>query len=194
MLTSVEPCLIDQAPDLAQEVDQLRATLAAMRGRIAELEHLADTDSLTPLPNRRAFMRELSRAIQNKTRHEISSAVLYIDLNGLKAVNDTYGHSAGDAMILHVGRELRERVRLNDTVARIGGDEFAIILTHSDQAAADAKAATLVSEIGGTSLDLGRAILPVGIGCGVSMVEADDRMEAVLTRADTAMYASRRSL
>ena len=97
-------------------------------------------------------------------------------------------------MILHVGRELRERVRLNDTVARIGGDEFAIILTHSDQAAADAKAATLVSEIGGTSLDLGRAILPVGIGCGVSMVEADDRMEAVLTRADTAMYASRRSL
>ncbi len=152
---------------------------------------LADTDSLTPLPNRRAFMREVNRAIMNAARHGQESAVLYVDMNGLKAINDTHGHSAGDAMILHVGRELRARVRVTDTVARIGGDEFAILLTHVDQAEAEAKAQTLVAALAETSVDIGLAHLPAGIGCGVTLIRSDDEFEAVLTRADAAMYASR---
>jgi diguanylate cyclase (GGDEF)-like protein len=176
---------------LAEEVELLRATIAVMRARMAELEMLADTDSLTPLPNRRAFMREVNRAIMNAARHAESSAVIYVDMNGLKAINDTHGHSAGDAMILHVGRELRARVRVTDTVARIGGDEFAILLTHVDQTEAEAKAQTLVAALAETSVDIGLARLPAGIGCGVTLVRSDDEFEAVLTRADAAMYASR---
>jgi diguanylate cyclase (GGDEF)-like protein len=176
---------------LAEEVELLRATIAVMRARMAELEMLADTDSLTPLPNRRAFMREVNRAIMNAARHAESSAVIYVDMNGLKAINDTHGHSAGDAMILHVGRELRARVRVTDTVARIGGDEFAILLTHVDQTEAEAKAQTLVAVLAETSVDIGLARLPAGIGCGVTLVRSDDEFEAVLTRADAAMYASR---
>jgi diguanylate cyclase (GGDEF)-like protein len=176
---------------LSQEVELLRATVAIMRARMAELEQLADTDSLTPLPNRRAFTRELNRAIMNAARHGETSAVIYLDINGLKAINDQHGHSAGDAMILHIGRELRSRVRVTDTVARIGGDEFAILLTHVSEFEAQTKAMTLTKALAQTSIDIGHATLPAGICCGVTAIAADDVFETVVARADAAMYASR---
>jgi diguanylate cyclase (GGDEF)-like protein len=178
---------------MAQEIETLRSALAIMKARVAELEQLADTDTLTPLPNRRAFERELAEALARVGKHAETAAVLFIDLNGLKSINDTHGHQAGDAVILHVARELRSHVRISDTVARIGGDEFAIILHRVKKANAEAKAKALAQHLSETLVDIGRTLLPVGIGYGVAMIRKTDKVETVLARADDAMYALRRA-
>ena len=183
----------DRVRDSLDEIEALRAALTVMRGRVAELEQLADTDTLTPLANRRTFVRELERARTLVVRHGEPAAVLFIDLNGLKGINDSYGHKAGDAMILHVARELRAHVRLADVVARIGGDEFAVILHRVDREAAHAKARSLAQHLSETCVDIGTAVIPVGISCGVAMVRSDDSADTVLARADAAMYARRRA-
>ncbi len=169
----------------------LLETIAELRGRIEELERLADTDTLVPLPNRRAFERELRRVIASVARYGHSAAVLFFDLNGMKAVNDRHGHQAGDTVLLHVASHLKSSLRAADTVARIGGDEFAMILDHLDEGQARAKVQALVAAISGKSLDIGRATVQVSVSAGLAMVEAGDTVQAVLDRADTAMYAQR---
>ncbi len=179
--------------DTTGDVDALRAALDILRGRVAELELLADTDTLTPLPNRRAFERELARVIATISRHGDSCALIFVDLDGLKAVNDAHGHTAGDAMILHVARELRAQVRRADMVARIAGDEFAIILNRVGHAEACSKTRALVRYVSNTKLNIGAALLPVGMTCGVTMITAGDSIASALSRADDAMYATRRA-
>lgn len=176
---------------LEAENATLRAALAAMQSRIGELQALADTDPLVPLPNRRAFVRELSRTIHAVSRYGQTAAVLFIDLNGLKPVNDNEGHEVGDAMLCHVANLLREHVRGSDMVARIGGDEFAVILEQASEADARVRADMLVSQIASSKLDLGRLVLPVQISCGMAMVQRGDTVTSVLDRADAEMYASR---
>ncbi len=179
----------DEQADLDQEVTLLRATVGVLRARLAELERLADTDSLTPLLNRRAFLRELSRTIDAKARHGVASALIYVDMTGLKSINDNHGHATGDAAILHVARFLRDRTRLTDFVGRIGGDEFALVLTHVDHAAAEAKAAQLVDDMPIQLLEIGGGALRVGICSGMTMIEDGDDAETALARADANMYA-----
>ncbi len=176
---------------LEAENAALRAALSALHARIGELELLADTDTLVPLPNRRAFMRELGRVIHGVSRYGHGAAVLFIDLNGLKPVNDNEGHEAGDAMLCHVAALLREHVRAGDMVARIGGDEFGVILDQASEKAARAKADMLMRKIASSELDIGRTVLPVRISCGLAMVERGDTVLTVLDRADAEMYASR---
>lgn len=176
---------------LANENDGLKATLADLRARLEELERLADTDTLLPLPNRRAFLRELERVLHQVVRHNTPAAVLYIDLNGLKAINDRHGHQAGDAVLLHVARILKASLRAGDMVARIGGDEFGLILDHLDEPAARAKADQLARTVACEPVDLGRATVDVGVTAGLAMVQAGDAVETVLARADAAMYAQR---
>jgi diguanylate cyclase (GGDEF)-like protein len=176
---------------LEAENANLRAALAALQVRVDELSLLADTDTLVPLPNRRAFMRELDRVVHGVSRYGHSAAILFIDLNGLKPVNDNEGHEAGDAMLCHVASLLRDHVRAGDMVARIGGDEFGVILDRASEKAARAKADLLVRKIAASTLDIGRTILPVRISCGVAMVESGDTVASVLDRADAEMYASR---
>jgi diguanylate cyclase (GGDEF)-like protein len=190
MLMIDSPVLGEQA-GLDQELALLRATVGVLRARLAELERLADTDSLTPLLNRRAFQRELSRAIHAKQRHGVDSALLYVDMNGLKSINDERGHAAGDAAILHVARFLRDRTRLTDIVGRIGGDEFAIVLTHIDWDGGQEKASQLVDELANQPLEIGDAVIPANICCGVTMIRTEDDAETALARADKAMYALR---
>lgn len=176
---------------LADENDGLKATLADLRVRLEELERLADTDTLLPLPNRRAFLRELERVLHQVARHSTPAAVLYIDLNGLKAINDCHGHQAGDAVLLHVARILKASLRAGDMVARIGGDEFGLILDHLDEPAARAKADLLAKTVASEPVDLGRATVGVSVTAGLAMVRSGDAVETVLARADAAMYAQR---
>jgi len=176
---------------LADENEGLKATLADLRARLEELERLADTDTLLPMPNRRAFLRELERVLHQAVRHNMSAAVLFVDLNGLKAINDSHGHQAGDAVLLHVARILKASLRAGDMVARIGGDEFGLILDHVDEAAAQAKAEALATMVASEQVDLGRATVSIAVTAGMAMVRAGDAVETVLARADEAMYAQR---
>ena len=118
-------------------------------------------------------------------------ALFGVDVNGLKAINDCHGHQAGDAVLLHVARVLKASLRAGDMVARIGGDEFGLILDHLDEKAARAKAELLASTVATEPVDLGRASIRVSVTAGLTMVRAGDDVETVLARADAAMYAQR---
>lgn len=176
---------------LVDENEGLKATLADLQTRLEELERLANTDALLPLPNRRAFLRELDHVLHRAARHNTPAAVLFIDLNGLKAINDCHGHQAGDAVLLHVASILKASLGAGDKVARIGGDEFGLILDGLDERAARAKADILVRTVADAPVDLGRAAVRVSVTAGVAMVRAGDAVETVLARADAAMYAQR---
>ncbi len=176
---------------LADENDGLKAALEDLRARLEELERLADTDTLLPLANRRAFLRELERVLHQAARHKTPAAVLFVDVNGLKAINDCHGHQSGDAVLLHVARVLKSSLRAGDTVARIGGDEFGLILDHLDEASAKGKADLLAQRVAAEPVDLGRNVIRVSVTAGLTMVRAGDDVETVLARADAAMYAQR---
>jgi len=126
---------------LVGETDALRRELRHTQLRLLEAEHSADRDHLLPLLNRRAFVRELTRAIGLTARYSTHSSLIYFDLDEFKRVNDSFGHAAGDAVLTHFADILLAHVRDSDIVARLGGDEFGVILAHNDQSQAEAKAA-----------------------------------------------------
>ena len=176
---------------LLAENEGLRASLDEMRARVAELERLADTDTLTPLPNRRVFVREVERVARQVARYGTPAAVMFVDVNALKAINDAHGHQAGDAALIHVAAILKRELRATDVVARIGGDEFGLLLDHLDEDAAAAKALSLVAVLTGEPLDLGARRLAVGLSIGLTMIRKDEGVDAVLARADADMYAAK---
>ena len=176
---------------LADENALLRASLAEMRERLEELELLADTDTLTPLPNRRRFLRELERAVGQADRHGTPAAVLYIDLNGLKRVNDRHGHLAGDTALIHVARLLQGLIRTTDVVARIGGDEFGLILDHLDHNSAIETAERISRCIASNPVDLGGTQVALQAAIGVATVLPGDSGEDVMQRADRNMYRAK---
>lgn len=177
---------------LLQQIDEndlLSAALAEMRTRVDELERLVDSDTLTPLPNRRRFLRELDRVVQHSRRYGTPACVMFVDLDGLKAINDAYGHFMGDAALIHVAEILATMLRTTDVVARIGGDEFGLLLEHLDLAAARDKAAKLAAAIATSPLEVSGAPIRLSISIGIAEILAGDNADAVLARADTAMYA-----
>ena len=174
--------------DLTEEVRRLRDEVAQLQKRIEDLDILAHHDSLVPLPNRRGFLRELEKRIDRAGRYGDQSAVLFIDVDGLKSLNDSFGHHAGDAALIHVARLLTDGVRQSDCVARFGGDEFAVLLEHADQDQARETAARLVDLIAGTDFRIDDAAIPISAAIGIALIEPGDQAEAVLKRADRAMY------
>jgi diguanylate cyclase (GGDEF)-like protein len=176
---------------LLAENEGLRATLDGMRARVEELERLADSDTLTPLPNRRVFVREVERVSRHVARYGTPAAVMFVDVNGLKSINDAHGHQAGDAALIHVAAILKREVRATDVVARIGGDEFGLLLDHLDEDAAAAKALSLAAVLASEPLDLGARQLAVGLSVGLTMIRNDDGVDAILARADAEMYAAK---
>jgi diguanylate cyclase (GGDEF)-like protein len=174
---------------LAAEVDALAAQLAASHARISDLEARIDIDPLTDTLNRRGFDRELKRSLAYVKRYGTGAAVIYIDLDGFKPVNDRHGHAAGDAVLKAVAAALLRHVRASDVVARIGGDEFVVLLWNLAGPAAQAKAAALEAAIYATPVRWGRSTLVVTASAGVSMLGALDSAAVVLARADAAMYA-----
>ena len=125
---------------LAAEVDALAAQLEDSRARILDLEARVDVDPLTETLNRRGFERELKRSLAYVKRYGAGAALIYLDLDGFKPVNDRHGHGAGDAMLKAVAATLVRNVRASDVVARFGGDEFVLLLWNVSGPAAAAKA------------------------------------------------------
>jgi diguanylate cyclase (GGDEF)-like protein len=174
---------------LAAEVDALAAQLKASQARIADLEARVDIDPLTDVLNRRGFERELTRSLAYVKRYGTSAALIYLDLDDFKPVNDRHGHAAGDAVLKAVAAALTASVRASDVVARLGGDEFAILLWNVDAAAAAAKAAALEAAVYATPLRWNASTLVVGASAGAVLLGRLDTPAEVLARADSAMYA-----
>src|SRR5215467_4687755 len=124
------PRVRDAIVTLMHEVDRLRREVEQTRSRLEDLARAADEDMLLPILNRRAFIREVSRFIAFAERHGTPSSLLYFDLDNFKAVNDAHGHAAGDAVLRHFSELIASQIRDTDVLARIGGDEFAVILDH----------------------------------------------------------------
>ena len=178
---------------LRAEVAALRAENARLAARLAEAEGLADRDALTPLLNRRAFMRELGRTQAFATRYAAPASVVYFDLDGFKAINDRFGHAAGDAALKAVAARLADHVRASDAVGRIGGDEFAVILAQTSGFQAEAKAAALAGAVTAAPLSELEPGVRLAISWGVAEVRGDVAPEAVVAEADAAMYAAKRA-
>jgi diguanylate cyclase (GGDEF)-like protein len=174
---------------LAAEVDALAAQLEASRARVTELEARIDIDPLTDTLNRRGFERELKRSLAYIKRYGTSAALVYLDLDGFKPVNDRHGHAAGDAMLKAVAATFLRQVRASDVVARIGGDEFVVLLWNVDGAAAAAKAGALETAVYSTPVRWQSSTLVVTASAGVTLLGALDTPAEVLARADAAMYA-----
>jgi diguanylate cyclase (GGDEF)-like protein len=176
---------------LVARVDLLTGELAAARSRAAAFEKLAVEDPLVPALNRRGFMRELGRAISYVARHSTPAALIFIDLDDFKSVNDSFGHAAGDHALRQYGALLRACIRSSDTIGRIGGDEFAIILWNASEEDAVRKARTLAGMIESRILSYGGHETRVRASAGATPILATDTPESVLSRADRAMYAAK---
>ncbi|WP_293898184.1 GGDEF domain-containing protein [Phenylobacterium sp.] len=177
---------------LLGELDELRGEVGRLKTRLNEAESLADRDALTPLLNRRAFVRELGRASSLSQRYGGAASLVYFDLDGFKAINDRLGHPAGDAALQQVAARLIANVRDTDVVGRMGGDEFAVVLLQADRAAAEAKAAALADIIEREPLDLAGARIGVRLSYGVAEIAPNADIEALIASADTAMFTAKR--
>jgi diguanylate cyclase (GGDEF)-like protein len=173
---------------LLEEIGHLRGKVAHLQERVEQLDQLAHQDTLVNLPNRRGFMRALERFIDRASRYGERSAMLYVDLDGLKMINDSFGHQAGDQALIQVAQLLVGGVLRSDVVARIGGDEFGILLAHSDEASAHEAATRLVDLIAGCDFAHEGDALPLSVAIGVAMISGEDTAEAVIARADKEMY------
>ena len=173
---------------LLAEVDRLRADIARLEERVTMLDQLAHQDALIELPNRRGFMRQLDSLIDRVTRHGASAAMLFVDIDGLKMINDSFGHQAGDEALIQVAQTLISGVRKSDCVARLGGDEFGILLDHADETSARETAQRLVEHVAGSEFCFEGTCLPLSVAIGVGLIENGDTAEDVMVRADHAMY------
>ena len=180
---------VDDRERLIEEISLLRGKVARLQERVEQLDQLAHQDSLIDLPNRRGFMRELERLIARADRYGAKGAMLFVDVAGLKMINDTLGHRAGDEALIQIANMLSKGVRHSDVVARIGGDEFGILLENSDDTAAHETAARLIDQISACEVLFEGEALPLGVAIGVGMIDAQDTAETVMDRADEAMYA-----
>ncbi len=196
----------DAAPSLAEELksgkSHMLRTLIRAFNRIAEaeqtitqknaeilrLESLALTDSLTGLMNRRGFVDQLCRITAAAERYDEAGVLGYIDLDNFKPVNDDLGHECGDELLRLVAQTIIQNVRQRDMVARIGGDEFAILFVQTTAAQGTRLARKLQSALNETHLSQGRIRIPISASLGIAPYVSGTDPKALMRRADPAMY------
>jgi diguanylate cyclase (GGDEF)-like protein len=177
---------------LLGEIEDLRGEVTRLKSQLAEMEGLADRDVLTPVLNRRAFMRELGRISTFAARYGADASLVYLDLDGFKSVNDRFGHAAGDTALRAVAERLTAHIRDSDIVGRLGGDEFAVIMVQADEATAQAKADSLVRLIEREPVQCGEWSVPLHVSVGVRLIDPGIDPETVLAQADATMYVKKR--
>jgi diguanylate cyclase (GGDEF)-like protein len=158
----------------------------------AALMALLDEDSMLPIAHRRAFVRELTRLISYCERYGTAGSVLYFDLNGMKEINDRYGHPAGDEALRHFARLLVANVRDSDIVGRLGGDEFGVILAQADETQARDKAASLVQLVQNHPVMWQGEPLQLSCAVGIHQFSARQNADEALSKADADMYDEKR--
>lgn len=181
--------LVERALTYARRAHE---TIANQRSRIAHLEALTATDELTGLLNRRGFTEALDRALANARRHDEEGLLVIADLDGFKPVNDRHGHAAGDALLRHVADFLRERTRTTDYLARIGGDEFALLMVNGALGPARQRAMALKDALNAAIAEIGVHRVAVRASFGIAPYDRDTSAAQIMHMADMAMYHDKR--
>ncbi len=186
---------MDQAVELNAVIANLMANARMARrkikdqeARIAELERTATTDELTRVLNRRGFVSEFRRALGRARRHGEEGVLIYLDLDGFKPVNDSFGHAAGDEVLRRVGLILNESVREADSVARIGGDEFCVLLVNTSCYEGIKRAEELNHRLNDAFVHWKGRMIAVRATIGIQGYGQGDEVEKILGCADAAMY------
>jgi diguanylate cyclase (GGDEF)-like protein len=174
--------------DARLTIRRLRVQLAQALERIDQLEASADTDFLLDIPNRRGFERELNRAVAYIKRYHASAALIVLDVDRLKPINDAFGHAAGDQVLNAIVAVLRRHVRSSDVIGRLGGDEFALLLWNLSETDAHAKAAALEQAIDRLSFVFRGRDITAGASAGIAVLGTHAEAARALEEADSAMY------
>jgi diguanylate cyclase (GGDEF)-like protein len=169
-------------------VRRLRQELAKARAEIEQLKATAETDFLLDILNRRGFERELARSIAFIKRYEASGAVLMLDVDRFKPINDAFGHAAGDKVLKAIAQTLLRQVRASDVIGRLGGDEFAVLLWNLSETDARAKAAELEQAIDALRFSFAGKPVRTGASVGVAILDSHSQTRTALEQADSAMY------
>jgi len=182
-MSRIERHLVDRADGLEQSLRQANS----------DLHRIAYHDALTQLPNRLVFEDKLVAAVARADRSRSRLAVLFIDLDGFKPINDSFGHSSGDAVLRQVGERLRGLSRAADTMARVGGDEFLMLLEDNPDEQNAAQIATRMLAALGKPYSLGSREVTVSCSIGIVFYPDGGSHTKLIARADAAMYAAKRS-
>lgn len=169
-------------------IRRLKAQLTEAEAQIEQLRASADTDHLLGIPNRRGFERELARAIAYIKRYRAGGALVMLDVDRLKPINDAFGHAAGDRVLKAIVTTLQAQVRASDMVGRLGGDEFALLLWNLSETDAKAKAAALEEAIDQLTFTFDGRTITAGASAGVAILDAHSEASRALEAADSAMY------
>lgn len=178
--------------ELACRFGALTAVALDNAQKRAEIERLVRMDELTELANRRGLQEELDRAVAVAQRHGQPLALLVIDLDNFKRINDLFGHRAGDQLVRHIARALKERMRQGDLAARLGGDEFVIVLPQTDATGAAVVACEMKEAVAKARISVGTSDASVSASVGFAVLGQGESSEALLDRADLLMYRAKR--
>ncbi|MDQ9171402.1 EAL domain-containing protein [Oxalobacteraceae bacterium R-40] len=168
--------------------------ISSLKAHFQELEKRGNEDALTGLPNRHWLNSYLPNALRDAKDKDCRLALLFIDLDGFKTVNDTMGHDAGDEILMTAGRRLKDAVRPNDDVVRLGGDEFLVILEDVHESTEVAQIAERILKVFQAQFKIKKGLCKIGLSIGISMYPEDgDEATVLLKNADIAMYAVKTS-
>jgi diguanylate cyclase (GGDEF)-like protein len=181
--------LIDWALSTVAQAEQ---RMAALQERIAYLEGLSITDELTGLLNRRGFLAELDRALAAARRSATPGVLMLCDLDGFKAINDSYGHNAGNAVLRQFAQLMAGKVRRADTLGRLGGDEFAVLLVGASLANGRRKAQALSQVVASTAFSAEGMQVRLGASFGLAAYVGEETADELMHHADLAMYGEKR--
>lgn len=181
----------EQIRGLKRELDALRRENRILKISVAELERVSERDTLTPLYNRRFFITALHQRIARVARDNVCATLVYVDVNQLKAINDEFGHAAGDFALIEIASRLAGAIRAGDVAARIGGDEFGLLLDHMTAEDAKGQAARFGRLLSEVPTEFEGRTIPLSACFGIATLEADMSETDVLAAADRDMYRAK---
>ena len=184
----------DELREIRRERDALRRENRVLKIAVADLERVSERDTLTPLFNRRYFLTAIHHRMARFERHAERAAVVFIDVNQLKYINDSFGHAAGDFALMEIAKRLAGSIRATDVAARIGGDEFGLILDQSSEAGARAQVERLCDVLSAAPADYDGHEIALSACFGVAMLQTGMTESDILAAADRDMYRSKQGL